>query len=175
MKVRVMEGTMRTVKRKEIKLAVDLDNYYQDVSPEQRSSLRQIYQSLDGAVIAALWTSTHLFPHNQFDITGALHMATYIVYDIFYDEYNEEYELSGDDIERAMDAMIGLVADLYPVVMQYARYLYKDGKDPEWIEECIDSVEWHIEGHDDIEMDEEFDYVTIIAEVLDYHDFINSN
>ena len=166
---------MRTVKRKEIRFSVDLDNYYQDVSPEQRGSLRQIYQTLDGAVMAALWTSTYLFPHHRFDITGALQMVSYVVYDIFYDEYNEEYGLEGDDIERAMDALIGLITDIYPIVMQYARYLYNEGKEPEWIEECMDSVEWEPEGHSDIEVDEECGYVNVIAEVLDYHDFVNSN
>ena len=166
---------MRTVKRKEIKFSVDLVNYYEEVNPEQRAALRQVYLTLEGAVMAAIWTSTHTFSKCLFDITGAINTASYIVYDLFHDEWYDEYELSSEDIDLAMDALLALVKDIYPVVMQYARYLYNDGKEPDWIEECIDAVEWLPEGHNDIEIDEERGYITVIAEVLDYHDFINSN
>lgn len=161
---------MRPRRQKDLRFAVDLTHFYYHTEPEERLALRLVHQSLEMTAISALWLCTHVFTRDGFEVSLLHETLDNAAYEIFYDEFSDEYELDAPDVELAISAIVGMGLDMYPVLMSYARYLLDDGKEWDWVIESIDSVEWQVPNNED-EQDDEYEEVHVHAPVLDYHSF----
>lgn len=161
---------MRPRRQKDLRFAVDLTNFYYHRDPEHRLALRRVHQSIEMTAIAGIWLCTHVFTRDGFDINGLVETVENVAYELFYDEFTEEYELNESETEQAIMAVTGMAMDVYPVVTNYAQYLLDDGKSWDWIIESIDAVEWHVPDNED-KQDDEDETIFIHAPVLEYHHF----
>lgn len=164
--------TMRPRKQKDLRFAVDLTNFYYHTEPEERLALRLIHHNLEMTAIAALWLCTHVFTRDGFELKYLHETIDTSAYEIFYDEFKDEYELDTGDVELAIRAIVGMGLDMYPVVMAYASHLLDNGKSYEWVIESIHAAEWQVPNNED-EQDDEYEEVHVIAPVLEYHHFTN--
>lgn len=157
-------------KQKDLRFAVDLTNFYYNTDPEDRLALRLVHKSIEMVVISALWLCTHVFTKSGFELSYLLETIDGAAYEIFYDEFVDEYELDTKDVEPAIRAVVSMGLDMYPVVMRYAQYLLDNGKSYDWVIESIDAVEWHVPNNED-ELGDEYEEIHVIAPVLEYHHF----
>lgn len=148
-----------------IVFTVTLDNFYHLGNPEWREAIESMFTYPEECIVHSVELAMYMFASHGFDISAALDYSEVTCYELLYDDYIDEWELSPAEAECALLGMNQLIRDTYPVVMSYASYLLANGEDYRWLLENIEDSSWsvHTSGYSH---NSAYDEVSLLVEVI---------
>lgn len=124
----------------ELSLFMDIDN------EEAADAVLSVYENFNNCVEYAMDIAMYLFTNYRLDVIRAIEIVEITCFELLYDEYVDEWELSQDEVQTTITGMSLLVTDLYPVVMAYANYLKTIGANLAWIMDNLEDSRWVRDG-----------------------------
>ena len=133
------------------RFSIQLVSFFDPDNVELAKAVSSLYQNFNNCVEYAMDIAMYLFTNYRLDVIRAIEVVEITCFELLYDEYVDEWELSQDEAETTITGMSLLVTDLYPVVLAYANYLKTIGANLVWIMDNLEDSRWVRDGEGEAE------------------------